>query len=217
MKILICDRDGTLTTSKRGHFVNAVSDLQPIPGAAGAIQKYSRDGWKISIASNQGGCEALSADTGRQFLSKRTAANIMRRCLSFFPEIDRAYFCPNATGLGQEVIIVRRPLWLWAIHEYGAFGDHPYYQYAYRKPECGMLQLAVHQLQEKEWQTWYQDARENLRRDALAEEYLARGTELLYVGDRPEDKQAASKFAECADKNVTVNFMWAKDWWINGN
>ncbi|MEM9945469.1 MAG: hypothetical protein AAF810_05325 [Cyanobacteria bacterium P01_D01_bin.36] len=179
-----------------------------------AIERYKADGWKIAIASNQGGCEAINAVTSKPYMTKRTAANIMRRCLKLFPEIDRAYFCPNFEGLGQEIMIVRRPLWLWAIHEYGGFGDPPYYQYAYRKPECGMLQLAVDQFWEAEWKPWYQDIRDNLHRgrDAMAEEYLARKVEVLYVGDRPEDEQAASKFAECAGKNVTVDFMWAEDW-----
>jgi histidinol phosphatase-like enzyme len=58
MKLLVLDKDGTLTRTKSGHiFVQHPEDQVLIDGVADAIAAYAADGWTMAIASNQGGCE----------------------------------------------------------------------------------------------------------------------------------------------------------------
>lgn len=55
-KLLILDKDGTLTQPKSGErFVQSPEDQELIPGVAEALGRYRADGWMMAIASNQGG------------------------------------------------------------------------------------------------------------------------------------------------------------------
>lgn len=55
-KLLILDKDGTLTQPKSGErWVQSPEDQEFIPGVAEALAWYRADGWVMAIASNQGG------------------------------------------------------------------------------------------------------------------------------------------------------------------
>ena len=59
MKLLVLDKDGTLTRTKSGHtFVQHPKDQVLIDGVVEAIAAYTADGWTMAIASNQGGVTA---------------------------------------------------------------------------------------------------------------------------------------------------------------
>ena len=59
MKLLVLDKDGTLTRTKSGHtFVQHPEDQVLIDGVVEAIAAYTADGWTMAIASNQGGVAA---------------------------------------------------------------------------------------------------------------------------------------------------------------
>lgn len=65
-KLLILDKDGTLTRPKSGGtFVQHPEDQELILGVAETLRRYEDDGWSMAIASNQGGCavfEILAED-----------------------------------------------------------------------------------------------------------------------------------------------------------
>jgi hypothetical protein len=61
MKLLVLDKDGTLTRPKSGGvFPRYPEDQELIDGVTDGIQRYVADGWTIAIASNQGGCAVRS-------------------------------------------------------------------------------------------------------------------------------------------------------------
>jgi histidinol phosphatase-like enzyme len=56
-KLLILDKDGTLTRPKSGPtWVQHPEDQELIPGVAETLQRYRDDGWGMAIVTNQGGC-----------------------------------------------------------------------------------------------------------------------------------------------------------------
>lgn len=58
-KLLILDKDGTLTKTISGEkFVQHPEDQKIIPGASKAVNYAKQQGYKIAIASNQGGVKA---------------------------------------------------------------------------------------------------------------------------------------------------------------
>ena len=62
-KLLVLDKDGTLTRPKSGNtFVQNPEDQELIEGVAEAIARYVADGWTLAIASNQGGCHKISSE-----------------------------------------------------------------------------------------------------------------------------------------------------------
>jgi histidinol phosphatase-like enzyme len=57
-KLLVLDKDGTITQTKSGEtFPTHPEDQELIEGVSEAVQRYVDDGWTIAIASNQGGCQ----------------------------------------------------------------------------------------------------------------------------------------------------------------
>jgi histidinol phosphatase-like enzyme len=56
-KLIVFDKDGTLTTpASGGKFVQSPDDQILLPGVAAKLEVLRSDGWKMAIASNQGGC-----------------------------------------------------------------------------------------------------------------------------------------------------------------
>lgn len=102
----------------------------------------------------------------------------MRFCLELFPQIEEAYFCPDFEG---------KECWkVWAnCDEQHRICYNPEswdvadlgIAYQFRKPMPGMLKLAMR---------------------------LHGADEVLFVGDRPEDEEAAEA--------AGVSFVWAEDW-----
>lgn len=167
MKLLILDKDGTLTTPKSGaKFVQHPEDQALLPGVLGALEKYAAEGWAMAIASNQGGVAA-----GHKSLEQ--AIEEMQYCQELLPHTIgfRFYFCPDFEGKK-----VYAGDWRgfepaeWPLED----------QVNYRKPNGGMLELAM------------METRESSK------------AETLFVGDLPEDEQAAA--------NAGVRFMWADEW-----
>jgi D-glycero-D-manno-heptose 1,7-bisphosphate phosphatase len=185
-KLLILDKDGTLVRPKSGEkFVQHPEDQELIPGVSDAIARYAADGWMMAIASNQGG-----VDAGYKTLEDAIAEMQYAMMLS---EIECAFFCPDMDGKQCYSIIAASTL-TWAcdvkaLHRRAVF---PLYRLAsYRKPGFGMLQEAASYWSSSHWELM---TYKGFRPEA----------QILMVGDRPEDQQAA--------KNAGVDFLWAHEW-----
>lgn len=195
-KLLIIDKDYTLVHPLSSQFPQHPKDQIPYKRAKDVIAAYAADGWTIMIASNQGGCIAINPETGKPYKTIREAIAEMRYCLSLFPEIDRAYFCPDG---GNTAYCVARPLWLW-FRRWSIQGGMK----GYRKPQPGMLLKAAEDYKA----SIYKDAA--LRAAAFGIDPMSVATSLahsfrcLYVGDRAEDEQAA--------ESAGIDFVWAEDW-----
>lgn len=146
--------------------------------------RHIADGWKACIISNQGGIAA-----GHKSLESTIAE--MRFCLELFPQISEAYFCPDFEGMDcwrvwgdcseehrikyeNEIVLI--PQGGHDAMEIESYRDGPSPSKNFRKPGPGMLRLAI-------------------------ENHPA--SEVLYVGDRPEDEQAAAA--------AGIPFAWASD------
>lgn len=175
-KLLLLDKDGTLITPASGEkFVQTPWDQKPLEGVTGGIAAARAAGWGIAICSNQGGISAGYKSLENTFLE-------MRFCLELFPNISEAYFCPaNYGDIGREC-------WrCWGNCQederikYNQFASElSWSQYGkadYRKPGPGMLLLA---------------------------QSIQNADMVLYVGDRPEDENAA--------KNASIPFLSAEEW-----
>lgn len=128
MKILILDKDGTLTTTVSGHtFVQHPEDQKLLPGVLETINRFKKDGWRIAIASNQGGVKA-------GFKTLDEAIKEMRFCLSLLPQIELALFCPDD---GYQCYLIEG--------EKGDLFECPHMG-NFRKPEPGMINYAVYRL-----------------------------------------------------------------------
>lgn len=158
-KLLIIDKDQTLVRSRLGgdNFVQKPWDQVSIPNMAYKLNKLHQDGWKIVIASNQGGIKSGYKTLESAFLE-------FEYCLELFMAIDEAFFCPDYEGE-----------YCWRMWRNKEMKDNiiPYdrthfdsldFAGKFRKPNPGMLQLAIH---------------------------LHTPDKCLYVGDRPEDESAA--------------------------
>jgi D-glycero-D-manno-heptose 1,7-bisphosphate phosphatase len=175
-KLLLLDKDGTLTTPVSGEkFVQTPWDQKPMEGVVPGIDAAARAGWEIAICSNQGGIDA-------GYKTLENCFQEMRFALELFPKIAEAYFCPaNYGSIGESCW----RCWDDCLEEhriqYGQFADElPYSQHGktdYRKPGAGMLLLA---------------------------QAIQNAGVVWYVGDRPEDEDAA--------KNAGVPFLSAEEW-----
>ena len=212
-KLLILDKDGTIVRPTSGsEWVQHATDQELIPGVAKAISQAKSEGWEIAIASNQGGChkqKTLASDLkigqhvwstkkcymgvvtevsstlfycGDQGYSIRPDSEVLAAWKTVYQAIREMHYAMKLATI---------PVALFAPTietEYGeavcvhGFHESDYYVVTssverYRKPHPGMilhLQLSI---------------------DA---------SEILFVGDRPEDQQSAI--------NAGVAFQWAADW-----
>jgi histidinol phosphatase-like enzyme len=195
-KLLLLDVNGTFNQCKSNpkSFINDPFDQEIIPAAAAAIARYAADGWVIQGVSNQGGVHY-----GHKSLY--ACIEEMDYTLQLVPQLRSIYFCPD---LGDTCYAVYRP-WLgflrWGnVRRFnGGMGDnHRYALGGFRKPQPGMLILAVNRFLE-----------------SLAMKQLLEGVEVLMVGDRPEDKGAAIAAAGWLaerESKVTLNFLDAEAW-----
>jgi D-glycero-D-manno-heptose 1,7-bisphosphate phosphatase len=174
LKLLLIDLDGTIrygTDNPKG-FVNNPTQQAIFPDAAKQLQSYYDRGWQIIGISNQGGIE-------KGYVSLDAVLQGMRQTINLAPQIYDIYFCPSFTPPGTEVYRCGYR------SDTGAWGslrvnlqNYPV-RCGYRKPEPGMLLMAI-------------------------EDCVCRPSEVLYVGDRPEDEQAAAA--------ANIPFMWAENW-----
>ncbi len=92
MKLLVLDKDGTLTRTKSGHtFVQHPEDQVLINGVTEAIAAYTANGWTMAIASNQGGVAA-----GHKTLEQAIAE--MQYAMKLTGLESSALFCPDIKG-----------------------------------------------------------------------------------------------------------------------
>ncbi|HEY9823888.1 MAG TPA: HAD-IIIA family hydrolase [Kamptonema sp.] len=139
-KLLIIDKDQTLVRSRLGgeSFVQKPWDQVPIEGMAYKLNKlYFEHGWRIVIASNQGGVEA-----GKKSLE--SAILEMEYCLELFSTIDFALFCPDYAG--QFCYRINRDDSTIKYDDCSIDPDDELTPLSgqYRKPNPGMLLLAKH-------------------------------------------------------------------------
>ena len=171
MKLLIVDKEGTLTESlsnERFHFVKYPEDQKLIDGVADAIALYVSEGWTIAIASSQGGVvnlfktleDAIAEVRFAMRLTGIECAVISRHCYE-----DEGYGeCIFLTDSQTETVTSA--------------------QLFFRKPSTGMIEL--------------------LATECYGNTLWRGEVEVLFVGDRPLDKETAD--------NAKVKFMWAEDW-----
>lgn len=156
-RLLLLDKDGTLVYPKSGaKFVNKPWDQAPLPGVVDTLHRYVAEGWFPVILSNQGG-----VSSGHKSL--KSAIDEMQFCLELFPAIQEAFFCPDMNGATCWRI------WDTCDEEHCILYDSKHFDgqvYAgkYRKPDPGMIQLALN---------------------------LHIPEQVLFVGDRLEDQSAA--------------------------
>ena len=174
-KLIIFDKDGTLTTPKSDNtFVQSPDDQKMLPGVAEALGVLIAANKMIAIASNQGGVAA-------GFKSIDEAWEEMEFALELC-NIGRGVFCPDMEGetihqsrinpLSNEAQRVQRGRSNAECEGLGSF----------RKPGPGML-------------NWL-----------IACERVDLG-KVLFIGDRPEDEQAAAA--------AKVDFLWADEWLLD--
>lgn len=165
-QLIVFDKDGTLIEPLSGEkFIQSPTDQKILPGAAEAVANFHQRGYKICIASNQGGVEA-----GYKLID--FAIVECRYALELFPQVDFVLFAPNYKGdvcfqvFRDRTIEIQYPSV--SVPVYGGceirksvrdFGS-------FRKPGAGMINLAIWHYNTLPSQTWM-------------------------VGDRPEDEQAA--------------------------
>jgi D-glycero-D-manno-heptose 1,7-bisphosphate phosphatase len=183
-KILFLDLDGTVRQTKSGAtFINDPYDQQLIPGVEEAIIPYRN--WVIIGITNQGG-------VGAGFKTLENCILEQEETLRLIPELRFILFCPDNDGL--ECFMVERlcvtRLGVAGVYEKGVnptlYPSHHLdnslvhvEQCGYfRKPNCGMV--------------------------VSGRAFYGSASELLMIGDRPEDQ-------ECA-KNANIPFMLAHEW-----
>jgi len=162
MNLLLIDLDGTLREPLSGkqHFQHP-KDQRIIEGADIALRTY-KDDWIVVGITNQGGVAA-----GHK--SMQECIKEQQYTLELFPELKEIYLCPDFEGKKCFRVTQHN------VHNH----SQTKWSGQYRKPQSGMLKLAMAR---------HKQTPQNS----------------LYVGDRPEDEQAAQR--------VGVSFQWAWDW-----
>lgn len=166
MKLCILDKDKTLVEPKSGEtFVQHPEDQVLLPGVKERIEEMAADGWTFVICSNQGGVE-------KGYKTIENAIAEMQYCLELLPFVQMAWICSDFEG--KELYRVDRSCFVYE-EATGGFLLVKYSRWInYRKPNPGMLQRARH---------WFTEE--------VSMKPECEWIEAIYVGDRPEDSQAA--------------------------
>jgi D-glycero-D-manno-heptose 1,7-bisphosphate phosphatase len=132
MKLLICDKDGTLTEPMTGKtFPDSPTDQKLIPRVADILKLYRQTGWTIAIATNQGGVAA-------GYKSLNEAIDELKFCLSLcYPCVSLGLLCPDAGNICWGVAAEGGPRETWRSPNWQHW-QIPY-KLQYRKPGPGML------------------------------------------------------------------------------
>jgi D-glycero-D-manno-heptose 1,7-bisphosphate phosphatase len=185
-RLLLLALDGTIREPKSGaKFINNPEDQRLITGASEAIARYARQGWEIAGITNQGGVAAGYKTLQDAILEQRITQGLLPKIEpgSFMnPEcpLQEIYFCPDegltcwCVPYGRKAVPMHDREW-----RATEWMPEPPSQLIghFRKPGAGMLKLRIQR--------------------------LAYG-EILYVGDREEDEQAAQA--------AGIPFQWAREW-----
>lgn len=163
--LAIFDKDHTLVKPVMAGqvFVDAPWDQKPVSNDIYlAVQALAKKDWMIAVTSNQGGIHAGHKTLDETFLEFRFLHE-MYDC-----RINDSYFCPDGGATCWHVRYLCKP------EDRALFtNSNPFLPpdaNNFRKPEAGMLQLAI----------------------AHYQEFNPDG-QVFYVGDRPEDHAAALK------------------------
>lgn len=193
-KLLLLDKDGTVTRTKSGErFVQHPGDQILVDGIHSATLNYDREGNDIYLISNQGGIEAGHKTIG-QTIDEFVYA------MQLFSPACSAYFCPGFDPWGGGNLCY----WVDSSPCRGAAGvaSLPDIEVfcreaielrqgieggVYRKPNPGMIDLAIAN-------SLLLDEHPNLNREDI---------DILMVGDREEDQRAAQA--------AGVRFKWVQE------
>lgn len=88
---MILDRDGVINHDS-DDFVRTVKQWRPIPGSIDAIAKLSRQGWRISVATNQSGIGRGLFSRETVYAMHRKLRRLVRRAQG---EVHDVVFCPH--------------------------------------------------------------------------------------------------------------------------
>ncbi|MHC5719528.1 MAG: HAD hydrolase-like protein, partial [Nostoc sp.] len=155
-------------------FKQSPTDVKIIEGADRAIAHFADLGWLIVGVSNQGGCAAINPQTGKPRKTIEDTIAEMQFTIELLPQISAIYFCPDFEGNN-----------CWRVSSLDAYeiSDRETQLIGeFRKPNAGMLKLA---------KLFVEDGGEDVE-------------QMIMVGDRPEDEQAAI--------NAGINFCPADVW-----
>lgn len=151
MSLLLIDLDGTLRQPLSGEIhPQHPKDQRIVAGANTAIRAY-KESWIVVGITNQGGVSA-------GYKTIQACIQEQQYTLQLFPELREIYFCPDFEG--KKCFRVTRH----NVHNH----SKTKWSGQYRKPQSGMLQLAM-----------------------VRHKHTPQNS--LYVGDRPEDEKAAQR------------------------
>lgn len=178
LKLLIVDCDGTIRETKSGKkFISIPEDQKKIEGASEKIDKHVAEGWLIYGLSNQGGVAA-------GYKSLESAIEEQQYTLKLFPQVEAIFFCPDYEG--QNLYKCEKNTYLHYDRAYPQRYPAQMTGYkfdSFRKPGTGGIDFVI----------------------AYAELITKkRSSEVLLVGDRTEDFEAASA--------AQIDFQWSKFW-----
>ncbi len=187
-KLLILDKNGTLVETKSGEtFIQHPEDQVLIAGVYEKLKQYSESGWIVAIASNQGGVKA-------GYKTIEDAKLEMMYCMKLtMPYIELGLFCPDEGNTFFHNGIYKSLIY----PPHREFVEDIYGLSNCRKPNPGMLEFAKYYFESGAY--------------AFPSSRYGRVitfSEILYVGDREEDRMAAM--------NAQIPFMWANDWLKEG-
>src|SRR5262245_24047962 len=90
-RAVLLDRDGVLT-AETGEYITRPEDLHLLPGAAEAVVRLNRAGWRVAVVTNQAG-------VGRGFLTLDALDAIHQKLQADLAasggELAGIFFCPH--------------------------------------------------------------------------------------------------------------------------
>lgn len=187
MKICFTDLYGTIREPIEGKFIDSPLNQKIMEGADIGLRNIKARGFKIIGISNQGGIQY-------DYKSLESCIEEMQITLSFFPELDQIYFCPDMAG--KDCIRVERE----KVTKYSIdcskqkegyhliIPDSKQDEIIFRKPGKGMLELALNNLVDN-------------ANDFLVSCLVSWDYDCWMIGDRDEDMGAA--------KNLGIDFLEA--------
>jgi len=98
MKLVILDRDGTINQDS-DQYIKSPAEWKPIPGSLEAIARFTQNGWRVAVATNQSGIARGLFD-----MSTLNAihAEMHRAVGQAGGRIDAIFFCPHAADSNCE-------------------------------------------------------------------------------------------------------------------
>ena len=194
-------------------FIQSPRDQKLIPSAIAAINQAKLQGFSIVGASNQGGVAKGHKSLEDCYKEQAYTLELLHNeCAA----IDRIYFCPDYEG--QECHEV-----YWFTDRrfnddsqhfdccFGNFAEDSPFKGQFRKPNAGMILHAIDAYKKATKVIFFAEDspfKGQFRKPNAGMIFHAidayQATEVIFVGDRPEDREAA--------KNANVRFIDAVEW-----